>query len=179
MSLRGRLRLPARSLTALVSYRLLSAPERIQVAARRHRVRLRNEHHTDYSGGPFAAPMLYLALTKPDVSFLVVLTTLAGFYLGSRGALDWLRMAQTVFGTTLVAAGTSALNHCIERVTDAHMRRTASRPLPRGQLPPRGAAIFGCTLVVIGAVYLALTAGIEASLLGIVHVVSISRFTRR
>jgi protoheme IX farnesyltransferase len=112
-------------------------------------------------------PMLYLALTKPDVSFLVVMTTLAGFYLGSRGALDWLLMAHTVFATTLVAAGTSALNHFIERDTDAHMRRTAMRPLPSGQLSAREAQTFGLILVVIGVAYLALTAGIEASLLGV------------
>jgi len=109
----------------------------------------------------------YLALTKPDVSFLVVLTTAAGFYLGARGPLDFLRMAQTVFGTTLVAAGTSALNHYIERATDAHMRRTASRPLPTGQLRPREAAIFGASLVLIGTVYLALVAGALASFLGL------------
>jgi protoheme IX farnesyltransferase len=114
----------------------------------------------------------YLALTKPDVSFLVVLTTLAGFYLGSRGTLDVLRMAQTVFGTTLVAAGTSALNHYIERASDAHMRRTASRPLPTGQLRPRDAAIFGCVLVVIGTTYLALVAGPLASSLGLLTSVS-------
>ena len=71
---------------------------------------------------------LYLALTKPDVSFLVVMTTVAGYALGTRGPLDWMRMAHTVFGTTLIAAGTSALNHYFERDTDALMRRTASRP---------------------------------------------------
>lgn len=84
-------------------------------------------------------PALYLALTKPDVSFLVVMTTVAGYSLGTRGPLDWLRMAHTVFGTTLIAAGTSALNHYFERDTDALMRRTASRPLPSGQLRPREA----------------------------------------
>ena len=58
-------------------------------------------------------PAAYYSLTKPDVSFLVVLTTLGGYALGSRGPMDWLRMAHTVFGTLLVAAGTSALNHYI------------------------------------------------------------------
>src|ERR1035441_8627503 len=82
-------------------------------------------------------PALYLALTKPDVSFLVVMTTVSGYALGTRGPLDWLRMTHTVFGTTLIAAGTSALNHYFERDTDAQMRRTASRPLPSGQLHPR------------------------------------------
>jgi protoheme IX farnesyltransferase len=114
----------------------------------------------------------YLALTKPDVSFLVVLTTLAGFYLGSRGPLDVLRMAQTVFGTTLVAAGTSALNHYIERASDAHMRRTASRPLPTGQLRPRDALLFGATLVAVGTVYLVLVAGPLASFLALFTSVS-------
>jgi heme o synthase len=111
--------------------------------------------------------MAYVSLTKPDVSFLVVMTTLAGYYLGSRGALDWVRMSQTVFGTTLVAAGTSALNHYIERASDAFMRRTASRPLPTGQLRPRDAAIFGASLVICGSIYLAIVAGPLASGLGL------------
>jgi protoheme IX farnesyltransferase len=111
--------------------------------------------------------MAYLSLTKPDVSFLVVMTTLAGFYLGSRGSVDWLKLAQTVLGTTLVAAGTSALNHYVERVSDAFMRRTASRPLPTGQLRPIEALLFGATLVVAGTAYLAFTAGVLASLLGL------------
>jgi protoheme IX farnesyltransferase len=112
--------------------------------------------------------MAYLALTKPDVSFLVVMTTLAGFYLGSRGPVDWLKMVQTVMGTTLVAAGTSALNHYVERASDAFMRRTASRPLPTGQLRPIEAVLFGAILVVAGTVYLAFTAGVLASLLGLI-----------
>ena len=116
--------------------------------------------------------MGYVSLTKPDVSFLVVMTTLAGYYLGSRGPLDWVRMLHTVFGTTLVAAGTSALNHYIERASDAFMRRTASRPLPTGQLRPRDAAIFGCALVALGTVYLALVAGPLAAGLGLFTSVS-------
>jgi protoheme IX farnesyltransferase len=111
--------------------------------------------------------MAYVALTKPDVSFLVVMTTLAGYYLGSRGSLDWMRMFHTVFGTTLVAAGTSALNHYVERASDAFMRRTASRPLPTGQLRPRDAAIFGVSLVALGTIYLAFVAGPLASGLGL------------
>src|SRR4029077_17764491 len=55
----------------------------------------------------------YVALTKPDVSFLVLMTTGAGFYMGSRGAVDWLHLMQTVFATLLIAAGTATLNHYI------------------------------------------------------------------
>ena len=117
-------------------------------------------------------PAAYLALTKPDVSFLVVMTTAAGYYLGSRGPLDVLRMAHTVFGTTLVAAGTSALNQYFERDADARMRRTASRPLPSGQLSPAEALWFGAALVVAGALYLALAAGALPSLLALATCVS-------
>src|SRR3990172_958249 len=99
---------------------------------------------------PLARSMGYIALTKPDVSFLVVITTLAGYALGSVGPLDWRRMAHTVLATTLVAAGTSALNHYFERDSDARMRRTASRPLPSGVLAPAEALWFGSSLVVVG-----------------------------
>jgi protoheme IX farnesyltransferase len=112
-------------------------------------------------------PALFLALTKPDVSFLVVMTTAAGYALGTQGPVDWARMAHTVFGTTLIAAGTSALNHYMERDTDALMRRTASRPLPSGQLQPREALWFGASLLVAGMLYLAVTTNALATLLGI------------
>jgi heme o synthase len=109
----------------------------------------------------------YVALTKPDVSFLVLMTTAAGFYMGSRGGVDWLHLIQTVFATLLIAAGTATLNHYIERDSDRYMRRTASRPLPSGQLQPREALWFGVILSVAGAVDLYFTAGILASALGI------------
>ena len=109
----------------------------------------------------------YVALTKPDVSFLVLMTTAAGFYMGSRGAVDWLHLMQTVFATLLIAAGTATLNHYIERDSDRYMRRTASRPLPSGQLQPREALWFGVSLSVAGALDLYFTAGILASVLGI------------
>jgi len=109
----------------------------------------------------------YVALTKPDVSFLVLMTTAAGFYMGSRGAVDWLHLMHTVFATLLIAAGTATLNHYIERDSDRYMRRTASRPLPSGQLQPREALRFGVMLSVAGAVDLYFTAGVLASALGI------------
>jgi len=117
-------------------------------------------------------PALYLALTKPDVSFLVVMTTVSGYTLGTQGPLDWMRMAHTVFGTTLVAAGTSALNHYLERDIDGLMRRTSSRPLPSGQLQPREALAFGIGLIVVGTLYLALATNALATLLGVFTSVS-------
>src|ERR1700676_1073164 len=124
-------------------------------------------HATGTATAENSRPVLYLALTKPDGSFLVVMTTVAGYALGTRGPLDWLRMAHTVFGTTLIAAGTSALNHYFERDTDALMRRTASRPLPSGQLKASEAFWFGLGLIGIGTVYLALATNALATLLGI------------
>ena len=110
----------------------------------------------------------YVALTKPDVSFLVLITTAAGFYMGSRGPVDWLHMVHTVFGTMLIAAGTAALNHYIERDSDRLMRRTASRPLPSGVLKPRQALLYGIALSIAGALYLYFAAGTLAAGLGVV-----------
>ena len=97
----------------------------------------------------------YAILVKPDVTFLVVLTTMAGFYLGAVGPVDPLRMFNAIFGTTLVAAGTAALNQYIERSSDAKMRRTSARPLPLGALSAMEAFTFGSGLIVLGAMYLA------------------------
>jgi protoheme IX farnesyltransferase len=114
----------------------------------------------------------YVALTKPDVSFLVLMTTAAGYCMGTRGALDWLHLTQTVFATLLIAAGTAALNHYIERDSDRFMRRTASRPLPSGRLQPGKALWFGVGLSVAGAIDLYFTAGFLASALGVLTCVS-------
>jgi protoheme IX farnesyltransferase len=115
-----------------------------------------------------AKPWAFLALTKPDVTGLVVLTTMAGFYLGSRGPMDRALLVHTVLGTTFVAAGTAALNHYFERASDAKMRRTATRPLPLGQLRPLEALVFGAGLVLGGAVYLAWFSNALASLLALI-----------
>ena len=110
----------------------------------------------------------YVALTKPDVSFLVLITTAAGYYMGARGPVNWLHMLQTVFATMLIAAGTAALNHYIERESDRYMRRTASRPLPSGVLQPAQALVFGIVLSAAGALALYVVAGWIAALLGVV-----------
>ncbi|MFI5097217.1 MAG: heme o synthase [Candidatus Acidiferrales bacterium] len=109
----------------------------------------------------------YIALTKPDVSFLVLMTTGAGFYMGVRGSVDWLHMLHVVFATMMIAAGTAALNHYIERESDRTMRRTASRPLPTGQLTPAEALRFGLLLCIAGAVDLAIVGGFLPCLLGV------------
>jgi heme o synthase len=109
----------------------------------------------------------YIALTKPDVSFLVLVTTAAGYYMGVRGPVGWLHMMHVVFGTLLIAGGTAALNHYVERDSDHAMRRTASRPLPSGVLQPQRALAFGIALCVGGAIDLFFAAGALASGLGV------------
>src|ERR1700734_2725018 len=112
----------------------------------------------------FDKPWAYVALTKPDVTFLVVITTVAGFYLGSVGSMDWARLAQTLFGTLLVAGGTAALNQYVERDMDAVMRRTSSRPLPTGTLKPAEVLIFGVVTIVLGTAWLGLAVSLLAAL---------------
>jgi protoheme IX farnesyltransferase len=112
--------------------------------------------------------MAWVALAKPDVTFLVVITTALGYAIGVRGPVDFLALARVIFATTLVAAGTSALNQYVERDADAVMRRTAHRPLPLGILAPGEALVFGASLVGAGALFLLLAVNALACLLGLV-----------
>jgi len=120
----------------------------------------------------FEKPWAYVVLTKPDVTFLVVITTVAGFYLGSAGPMDWARLMQTLFGTLLVAGGTAALNQYVERDMDAVMRRTASRPIPTGILKPSEALLFGAVTIILGTAWIALTVNILAALIAFATSVS-------
>jgi len=97
----------------------------------------------------------YCELAKPEVTSLVVVSALAGFFLGSAGPLDWVRLFHTLLGTALVSAGTAAFNMYVERADDARMRRTAQRPLPAGRLEPRAALSFALALTAGGVLYLA------------------------
>jgi heme o synthase len=96
----------------------------------------------------------YWTLTKPEVNFLVLASTLAGFYLGCRGPLNFGRLVHTLLGTLLVASGTATLNQYAERRQDARMRRTAQRPLPSGRMAPVEALVFGLLCSAAGGLYL-------------------------
>lgn len=106
----------------------------------------------------------FLLLTKPRVIAMVIATTMVGYYLGSTGAPDYLRLLSTLIGTALAAAGTLALNQFLERGVDALMERTRSRPLPDGRLQPGEALVFGATITVAGLLYLLLAVGALAAL---------------
>lgn len=104
----------------------------------------------------------YLALTKPRVVLMVLITTFVGYYLGSTRDLDLLPLLHTLAGTAFAAGGTMALNQFVERHRDAHMLRTRHRPLPDGRLAPREALAFGLTLTLVGLGYLHWTVGAVA-----------------
>ena len=114
----------------------------------------------------------FLALTKPRLVLMVLVTTLAGFYLGSMGRFDWIRLLNTLLGTALAAGGTIALNQYVERDLDAKMRRTRFRPLPDGRLHPAGALTFGVAISVGGVLYLLFTVSALSGLLAAITVSS-------
>ena len=109
----------------------------------------------------------YYTLTKPEVNLLILMTTSAGYYLGLRGPFHFAGLVNTLIGTLLVASGTATLNQWMERSWDAHMRRTANRPLPSGRLSSREAFLFGAFLSLAGGLYLAQLVNRLASLLAI------------
>ena len=101
----------------------------------------------------------FLALTKPRLVTLVLLTTCVGFVLGSPERLDGALLGVTILGTALAAAGSLALNQYLERRLDARMDRTRMRPLPDGRLQPIEALAFGSLLASSGVIVLTLLAG--------------------
>src|SRR5437870_3740969 len=105
-----------------------------------------------------------VALTKPRVVVMVLVTTLVGYDVGLTEAADYLRMIHLLIGTLLAASGTLALNQYWERDVDARMDRTRTRPLPAGRLQPLEALLFGVALTMLGAAYLAALVGAVVAL---------------
>jgi heme o synthase len=114
--------------------------------------------------------MDYLALTKPRVVVMVLITTFVGFYLASPAWLHWLLLCHTLIGVALASAGTLALNQYLERDLDARMLRTKERPLPEGRLQPGEALGFGVAITAGGLMYLALLVNPLSGLLTAVSV---------
>jgi protoheme IX farnesyltransferase len=96
----------------------------------------------------------YLELTKPRITWLIVMSTAIGYYFGHSGAWSVLQILHTLIGTALMASGTAALNQWYERDADRYMRRTQMRPLPSGRLSAPHALWFGISLAVAGTLEL-------------------------
>jgi protoheme IX farnesyltransferase len=117
----------------------------------------------------------FMELTKPRIAVMLVLTSAAGFYLGSRvtaGAqFNWLLFLNAMIGITLLAFGVAALNQYWERDLDKLMERTAKRPLPVGKLNSGEALAFALALTVGAEIYLALGVNLLTAGLGLVVIV--------
>jgi protoheme IX farnesyltransferase len=124
-----------------------------------------------------------LALTKPRVVLMVLLTAVVGYYVGLAGPADWWRLVHLVIGTMLAAGGTLALNQYVERDVDARMERTRLRPLPEGRLAPLEALLFGVAITVSGVLYLAafvnLTSAAVTAATALLYVLAYTPLKRR
>jgi len=117
-------------------------------------------------------PAVLGELFKLRLTTLVLLTTLVGFYLGSRGPVSYRLMLDTLLGTALLAAGASALNQLLEREHDAKMPRTQDRPLPSGRLTPDAGLIIGGACAAAGLIWLAFSVNLLTAALGAATLVS-------
>ena len=108
----------------------------------------------------------FVELTKPRITFLIVLTSAAGFALAST-KVNYIALLSAMFGIGLLSSGIATLNQYMERELDGLMRRTADRPLPTGKLFPWEALVFGIGLTVTAEVYLAVLVNPLSALLGL------------
>jgi protoheme IX farnesyltransferase len=117
----------------------------------------------------------YIELTKPRITWLILMSTGIGYFFGLRGAASWweflksihyLSLLHTIIGTGLIASGTAALNQWYEREADRKMRRTSGRPLPAGRLSAPRALAFGAALSVAGFAELSLGVNLLSGLIG-------------
>jgi heme o synthase len=96
----------------------------------------------------------FIELTKPRIAFMLVLTSAAGFYLGTKGPFDFALFTNAMIGILILAFGVATLNQWMERVTDALMDRTKNRPLPSMRLSPNEALVFGLLQCAVSEIYL-------------------------
>lgn len=117
----------------------------------------------------------YIALTKPRITWLILMSTGIGYFFGMHPAggvrqflasINWFTLFNTIMGTGLIASGTAALNQFYEREADRKMCRTANRPLPAGRLPEGPALAFGVALSVVGFCELWLGVNLLSGLIG-------------
>ena len=107
----------------------------------------------------------YIALTKPRVTWLILMSTGVGYFFGTRAGWHFLTLLHTIIGTGLIASGTAALNQWYEREADGKMKRTRNRPLPAGRLASGRALAFAIFISLAG--FLELWAGANALAAGL------------
>lgn len=108
----------------------------------------------------------YLELAKPRIGTFVFLVVLASCYIATSGACSLAIMFSAAFGTLLVGASASAMNHWLERNLDRQMARTADRPLPSGRISSAEALMFAALTMFAGSALLLCTNNPAAVLWG-------------
>src|ERR1043165_6703155 len=118
----------------------------------------------------------YIELTKPRITWLILMSTGIGYFYGLPAAANWweflksiplMLLLHTIVGTMLIASGTAALNQWYERDADRKMRRTAMRPLPSGKISAQGALIFSTLLSLAGFLEVWLAVNVLSALIRI------------
>lgn len=113
----------------------------------------------------------YIELTKPRIAIMLVLTSAAGFYLGTKGNFDTVLFANSLIAILLLAFGVATLNQVWESETDKLMDRTAMRPIPTGRVTTTEALVFGLAQCLIAEVYLFFAVNPLTAFLGLVVIV--------
>jgi protoheme IX farnesyltransferase len=126
----------------------------------------------------------YVALTKPRIIELLLVTTLPSMILAAKGLPSWSVALATMVGGALAAGSANALNCYVDRDIDAVMRRTTHRPLARHDVSPRAALVFGLTLgaIAVGLIGLVtnwLAAGLTAAAIAFYVIVYTMLLKRR
>ena len=93
----------------------------------------------------------YYELTKPSITFMILVSTALGYFMGGNGISNYQHFILTLLGSCLISSGSGALNHFAEAESDKIMHRTNLRPIPAGIILPENAMIFGVSLIFIGS----------------------------
>jgi protoheme IX farnesyltransferase len=142
--------------------RRLHRPSRSSVLASLRLLHVTAVHVEPAAAGAPASPRLpdvvksYVALTKPRIIELLLLTTVPVMFLAAQDVPSLWLVVATVVGGTLSAGSANALNCVVDADIDQKMRRTSRRPLPRHQVSTRNALVFGLILGVVSTIWLGL-----------------------
>jgi len=128
----------------------------------------------------------YVALTKPRIIELLLVTTLPAMLLAARGWPSWRLLLATMVGGALAAGAANVFNCYVDRDIDQLMHRTERRPLPMGEITPRSALVFGVVLTVASLGLMAATTTLLAAALtagsifyyAVIYTIVLKRHTR-
>lgn len=109
----------------------------------------------------------YYELTKPGITFSVLISMAVGFILGSGSGIDYLLLLHATVGTYMIAAGTAAHNQFLEWRLDGQMKRTQKRPLPSSKITPTESIVFSLSLILGGLLYLIFAVNLVAGLVSL------------